>query len=108
MKLYIGGVYQGQRELAAHENPDALLFTDFHETVRQALARQEDPRRLAEKLYDRHPDAVVVCDEIGAGIVPLRAEDRAWREGVGRALCVLAQHAQCVTRVVCGIGVRIK
>ena len=36
------------------------------------------------------------------------AEERAFREGVGRALCIIAQQARQVTRVTCGIGVRIK
>ena len=45
---------------------------------------------------------------LALGVVPLAAEDRAFREAVGRALCVIAQRAESVTRCVCGIGVRIK
>lgn len=41
-------------------------------------------------------------------MVPLAAEDRAFREAAGRALCVIAGRAEQVTRCVCGIGVRIK
>ena len=55
-----------------------------------------------------HPDAIVIANEVGAGVVPMAAEDRAFREAVGRALCIIAQEAQCVTRCVCGIGRRIK
>jgi adenosyl cobinamide kinase/adenosyl cobinamide phosphate guanylyltransferase len=40
--------------------------------------------------------------------VPVDRNDRAWREAAGRALCVLAQKSESVTRVICGIGVRIK
>ena len=108
MKLYIGGAYQGQEELARRENPDALILPDFQETVREALSRGEDPRALARRVIAEQPDAVITANEVGAGVVPLKAEDRAWREGVGRALCLIAQHAESVTRVVCGIGVRIK
>ena len=36
------------------------------------------------------------------------SEDRAFREAVGRALCVIAQESDQVIRCVCGIGVRIK
>ena len=43
-----------------------------------------------------------------SGVVPMRAEDRAFREAVGRALCVIAQEAQQVTRCICSVGVRIK
>ena len=109
MKLYIGGVYQGQEELAKRENPDAEIFFDFHETVRRAvLTEGKEPRAFAQAFIQEHPDAVIAANEVGAGVVPLAAEDRAFREAVGRALCVIAQRAESVTRCVCGIGVRIK
>lgn len=108
MKLYIGGAYQGQEELARAENPAAAVVADFHQTVREALKRGEDPCELAKELCRTQPDAVVVAQEVGAGVVPVAAEERAFREGVGRALCIIAQQARQVTRVTCGIGVRIK
>ena len=86
MELIIGGAYQGQEELARRENPDALILPDFQETVREALSRGEDPRALARRVIAEQPDAVITANEVGAGVVPLKAEDRAWREGVGRAL----------------------
>ncbi len=108
MKLYIGGAYQGQEEIARREKPGAEIFTAFHETIRAALERREEPVAFARRMIEEHPDAVIVADEIGCGIVPLRREDRAWREAVGRAMGVLAQAAESVTRVMCGIGVRIR
>ncbi|MBQ7849309.1 MAG: bifunctional adenosylcobinamide kinase/adenosylcobinamide-phosphate guanylyltransferase [Clostridia bacterium] len=109
MRLYIGGAYQGQEELARAENPGSTLFPDFHETIRRAvLAGGQEPRGFARRFCAEHPDAVVIADEVGAGVVPMAREDRAFREAVGRALCVIAQEAEQVTRCVCGIGVRIK
>ena len=108
MKLYIGGAWQGQDELARRENPNAQLFFNFHEAVRDAMQRGEDPRAFAMRVCDEQPEGVIVANEVGSGIVPMDAGDRALREAVGRALCVIAQRAQQVTRVVCGIGVRIK
>ena len=109
MKLYIGGVYQGQEELARQENPGAELYCDFHEIIRDAVLRDGlEPRAFARTFCEQHPDAVVVANEVGAGVVPMAAEDRAFREAVGRALCIVAQTAQQVTRCVCGIGVRLK
>ena len=52
--------------------------------------------------------AGVIANEVGAGVVPMEAAERAFREAVGRVLCVIAQEAQQVTRCVCGIGVRVK
>ena len=42
MKLYVGGVCQGQEELARSENPDCEVFADFHETIRTAVLRELD------------------------------------------------------------------
>lgn len=109
MKLYIGGAYQGQEELARRENPSAEVFPDFHETVRKAvLIDGLNPRAFAEQFCEEHPDAVVAANEIGAGVIPMAAEDRVYREAVGRAMCVIAGKAEQVIRCVCGIGVRIK
>ena len=109
MKLYIGGAFQGQEELARRENPGAEIFPSFHESVRTAVLKDgQDPRAFARRFCKEHPSAVVSADEVGSGIVPMSAEDRLFREAVGRALCVIAQEASQVTRCVCGIGVRIK
>ena len=109
MKLYIGGVYQGQEELARTENPGSSFYPDFHETIRSAvLAKGQEPREFARQFCREHPDAIVIANEVGAGVVPMTREDRAFREAVGRALCIIAQEAESVTRCVCGIGVRIK
>lgn len=108
MKLYIGGAYQGQNELAGQENPDAPVWTDFHETIRRAVLNGEDPRAFARRFCAKHSDAVIAANEVGAGVVPVEAAERAFREAVGRVLCIIAQEAEAVTRVICGIGVRIK
>jgi len=105
MKLYIGGAYQGQEELARQENPDAEIIPGFHLLLKNF---DGDPRVFAADFYHEHSDAVVVADEIGCGVVPVDPADRAWREAAGRALCVLAQKSERVVRVVYGIGVRIK
>ena len=76
--------------------------------VREALARGEDPRGFAEYICTTSPTAVIVSNEVGAGIVPIETTERIFREAVGRALCIVAQRSETVTRVVCGIGVRIK
>ena len=109
MKLYVGGVCQGQEEMARSENPGCEVFADFHETIRSTVLQDgQELREFAQRFCERHPDAVVVANEVGAGVVPMNREDRAFREAVGRALCVIAQKAESVTRCVCGIGVRIK
>lgn len=108
MRLYIGGAFQGQDELARKENPDAEIFFDFHDAVREAVLNGQDSREFAREICEKQPNVVIVADEVGSGVVPISAENRAYREAVGRALCVIAQFSERVTRVICGIGVRIK
>ena len=50
----------------------------------------------------------IVCDEVGSGVVPMEKTDRLWRERVGRTCCDLAEKADTVVRVFCGIGQVIK
>lgn len=120
MKLYIGGAYNGQTELAQAESgltpvpctPETALHApaigDFHLLIRQVLAQGGDARAFVQALLAENPGVLVVSDEIGLGIVPLDPFQRRWREETGRALCALAEQAERVTRVYCGIPRRLK
>ena len=46
--------------------------------------------------------------EVGSGVVPIDKAQRAQREAAGRLAILLAQQAQEVVRVFCGIPTRIK
>ena len=61
-----------------------------------------------DKYLEKHPDTVIICDEVGSGIVPLDSFEREYRERLGRLLCEIAAKAERVERIVCGIGQRIK
>ncbi len=54
------------------------------------------------------PGFVVICDEVGAGLVPIDRAGREQRELTGRACCRLAAQAEGVWRVFCGIAQQIK
>ncbi len=120
IRLYIGGAGHGQEVLAEKEtgkhpvlcNPETAFREEavdkFHLLTRQVLKDGGSAQEFAEKLAAENPDVVICCDEIGGGIVPAEREERIWREETGRALCILAEHAESVTRVYCGIGQRIK
>ena len=49
-------------------------------------------------------DTVFVCRDISAGVVPMDAVDRRWREENGRLAKYLAGEAEQVVRVFCGLG----
>ena len=70
------------------------------------LKRLRGPR--SAETSPRTPELVVICDEVGGGIVPADRRQRDYRECVGRVLCGLAQRADTVVRVQCGIGSVLK
>ena len=67
-----------------------------------------DPDHAPELLNALLSKEVVVCDEVGSGIIPLSARERQAREATGRLCIQLAGHATRVVRLVCGIPTVIK
>ena len=118
MDLIIGGAYQGKL---------AYAMERFHLTP-EDLARCEsgiDPSRrcicyLEQAVWAAvsagqsfvmpplRPDAVVICTDVSCGVVPMDRNQRLWREEVGRAVCALARQADSVTRVFCGLPLKLK
>ena len=76
----------------------AVIIDHLHEFIRRYPGKEPQLRR----------DAVVICDEVGSGIVPVDREEREFRERVGRIGCRIAEEADSVIRVVYGIPVRLK
>lgn len=63
---------------------------------------------IINDIYEANPDIILICDEVGGGIVPLKKEDRIYRETVGRALCCAVKKSDRVERVMYGIGQCLK
>lgn len=120
--LLIGGAYQGKRELAkrlfhladadfacgesctAKQLASAKAVDGLHRYVRRLLTAGESADGLAGLLAGK----VVLCDEIGCGVVPFEKELEDWREKTGRLCCDMAERADLVIRVHAGIGQAIK
>lgn len=125
MKLFIGGFAQGklhyvlQREKLRdpeHDVWDACLperqrevivVNHLHRYIREMLAQGKDPEEPIRRLVESCPECILICDEIGNGIVPMDAGEREYRERTGRILERLASEADEVVRVVCGIGQKL-
>ena len=102
MTIYIGGFAHGQAALCETETgrtpvrcgPEEALsapaIADLHLLLRAVLDGGGDAQEYARRLLAENPDAVLTCDEIGGGIVPLDPAERRWREETGRALGILA------------------
>ena len=68
--------------------------------MQELAGKAEDLAALAEQLAQK---AVVIATEVGGGIVPMDAGERHNREQAGRLACLLAERADTVVRVCCGI-----
>ncbi len=68
--------------------------------MQQAGLSQAEVSAVIESLSE---DIIVICDEVGIGLVPVDIEGRMYRELVGRTCCDLAARASRVFRVYCGI-----
>jgi adenosyl cobinamide kinase/adenosyl cobinamide phosphate guanylyltransferase len=96
-----GPLWSGKRAVARELFPNADMVCDVQELARS----REDLDALADELA-RHE--VVIATEVGGGVVPTDAQERAARERAGRLSCLLAARADVVARVFCGIPKVIK
>lgn len=112
MVLVVGGLASGKRSyvrslgyadssLSRSPEVDAPVLCELEELLRAGALDDRTFELVASK-------EVVICSEVGLGVVPLDAGERAWRELVGRTCAELAARADRVVRMVCGIPVAIK
>lgn len=73
--------------------------------VQNLAAEAPDLSALAEALSQRE---IVIATESGGGLVPVDPRERAAREAAGRLSCLLAQRADTVIRVCCGLPQALK
>ena len=115
MKLIVGGLGQGMLAWALKEYH--LTDADVARTPAEAMTRPvldnleellRDPDIVLAPILQHTPDIILICRELGCGVVPLDRGQRDWREHVGRVCCDLAAQADTVVRVCCGIGQVLK
>ena len=135
MELYIGGFAQGKLEYVkcrCNENQktenffvkvidcadshletecDILILNHLHLWVRDLLDEGMEEEKIQTTILSwikSNPDAIIICDELGNGIVPIKKQERVWREQTGRLMIELAKQAERVERILCGLGQRLK
>lgn len=96
------------RPFSTKERNKQVVINHFHQWVRQCMQKGRCPEEEILSFLERCEDCTIISDEIGNGIVPMDPFEREYRERVGRILIQLAQKAQEVWRVTCGIGQKIK
>ncbi len=108
MIFIIGGAYDGQAGYASGHFPKAEIIGNYHlrikEQLQGGLEPMEEVKKLLQSFCEKDREIVIWSCEIGCGLVPVDASDRAFRECTGRVHCYLAEQASEVIRMVCGIG----
>lgn len=116
LKLIIGGACQGKTEYArtqpgiseeeiftCEEDSDldlqARCLDHFEQYLRGCVKQGKTP----VSPQSLRSDAVIICEDITCGIVPIDPIDRRWRELTGRYLQKIAGTGAEVIRMVCGI-----
>lgn len=129
MKLIIGGYAQGKLDyvlskyhlqehavwdgvlpdnVALQEKDEQVVINHFHQWVKNRMLDGGCPEEEVLSFLGHCENCIIICDEVGNGIVPIEPLERDYRERVGRLLIQLAQKAEEVERVICGIGQKIK
>lgn len=116
MDLIIGGAYQGKctfavekYRLTAADICDLAVSTPVPARCYvhlEALTRRGEAPEAALPLL--LAAEAVISREIGSGVVPIDAGERAWRERHGRLLRQLAEQAGHVYRIFCGLTEELK
>lgn len=109
MRLIIGGYSQGKTEyvMQNYDNAGEHIFI-LNDWAREIFDKKRDPIPELRKKTEKDPDIIIITDEIGNGIVPADRQEREFREWIGRLQIKLAEQADEVIRVMCGIGQKIK
>ncbi len=127
MKLVIGGTAQGKLEyvlrkyglqqnmvwdgcIQNHLERDEkfVVINHFHQWVKGRIISGGCPEDEILPFLDCNKDCIIICDEVGNGIVPIDPFEREYRERMGRILVQLAKRAEGVERIICGIAQKIK
>ena len=124
MKLIIGGAYQGKRDFAksAFALTEEDIFTchgeeiDFsapcidkiEEFTYACVKAGKDPVAIFQQHEDDWKDAVLICQDIFCGVVPVDALLRQWRQETGQLCQYLTKNADSVSRIFCGLEQRLK
>lgn len=137
MKLFFGGAYNGKlqyvkdnfnikdeeiffcrklKDLKNYENNSYKEEIDFSKKVICGIDKFIYSKVLnGEDVVDYFKDnlenlrgKILICDEITSGIVPIKKEERLWREETGKVLQFLSKESEEVYRIFFGICKKLK
>lgn len=112
MVLFTGSLYSGRHEAAkAYAEAAGTKLSDLRvcEDAASFLTENSSPERLrqiATELAENYD--IILYTEVGSGLVPVDEKERTARETAGRLSILLADEADEVYRVFCGIAKKLK
>ena len=124
MILITGGASQGKLKFVTeHFRPkeiingaDCDLFIpknaecviNYHVLIKRLMHENADTTAFTKKICTENQNALIIMNEVGSGIIPMEKSEREWREKVGKCGCIIAERADTVIRMTCGIPTVIK
>ena len=102
MMFITGPLYSGKRTFARKVRGSVIA------DVQDAAAEIQTPEQLEALARELAEYDIVIATEVGGGVVPMDAGERAGREAAGRLACLLAARADCVVQMFCGIPTVLK
>ena len=124
MILIFGGSYNGKLEYCRKKynlkDKDIFFCTDenidfskkvicgLHIFIRSCIEKNINSMKYIEDNIEKFKDKIILCDENNSGIVPLKREDRIFREECGQSMQYLSSKAQEVYRIFFGLQEKLK
>ena len=118
MVLIIGGAYQGKLDYAKEALGVTEVYTctgpeiDFSlggiYKIEEFTAHHPDPVSYFQDRRDQWENSVLIMQDIFCGVVPMGEENRLWRQRTGRLAQYLSREARQVSRIFCGLEMRLK
>ncbi len=123
MELIFGGAYQGKLDYVKENYKcdiicdcsdgrepdfDADVIYGIEGFVMECAKIEREAKDYFQERENLFADIVLVITDTSQGVVPIDKDVRAFREMNGRLMLYLADKADSVTRVFCGIGKKLK
>lgn len=124
MILIFGGSYNGKIEYCRQKynlkdediffcKNESMDFTKkaicgLHIFIRSCIEKKTEPLNYIEANIDKFKDKIIICDECNSGIVPIKKEDRFFREEYGQSMQYLSSKAEEVYRIFFGLVEKLK
>ena len=85
MILITGGAYQGKLDFAKGlisdregEEPDILYHMERY--ISRLVEDGEDVEEKLHEMMREHPDPIIICDEVGSGVIPIDEKEVTYRQ----------------------------